>query len=437
MILFKDITCIMDIEVREGGRQHIEAILSNSPFFINDSGTRIRLKEQPCEGTFGNNELYDIAPYISRGWILLIIDDTDFAGLDGYDEQWSHYQFANGTVRQSDSYTILHKCTFVLGAQDPEMDRIEEVLQERGYNIQHATVNGQRVHPWEAYKIAPVDGYAVIYVECAPGDTDEYISIDHHNKGHLGYGLPPNRYWEASSIGQLYRLLEITAIPHEDLVLAAMDHCPAAAIAGQCPSVSAQEVLDRKIDELSKWLKQPIDLIRIRILECETLIKDLPTIVLAEQQVKDGRAVVYGAASDLNLRCASIAALHMGVAILFRQKYDGREEWSLQGHCTPECIIEFKNVWGPAQGLSPSSIYGVPSRGYAGGHIRQMDLYIRSLPHGFRFSPDKLPINHDDPKAVKEMQESLVHLAFGQIIFREDDDFVRSSHDEDQPRRKK
>jgi hypothetical protein len=131
--------------------------------------------------------------------------------------------------------------------------------------------------------------------------------------------------------------------------------------------VSAEEVLQRKISELSGWLKQPEDLIRIRVFESQMLIKGMPEIVIGGQSIKDCRSVVYGASNDLNLRCASIAALASGYAVLFRQQYDGKEEWGVQGHCTPECVKAFKEEWGPAQGLT--GIYGVPERGYAGGYV--------------------------------------------------------------------
>lgn len=259
---------------------------------------------------------------------------------------------------------------FILGSADAEMNRIEEVVRGHGHEVRYATKDDQRVRPWEANKADPIGEVAsdVVLVECNPVSysTGHYIQIDHHNPGDSGYNVAPAGFWHASSLGQVYKLLEIAEAPHDDLVLAAMDHCPADAIVGRCPGVEASEVLDRKISELSSWLKQPVDLIRIRILEGETLIKDMPTLVLAGQEIKDCRSVVYGGSNDFNLRCASIAALHAGYAVLFRQQHDGKEEWSLQGHCVAPTVEAFMQEWGPAQGLE--GIYGVPSRGYAGGY---------------------------------------------------------------------
>jgi len=118
---------------------------------------------------------------------------------------------------------------FVLGAPDPEMDRIEKLLDECGITHTFATIGGVRVHPGNAYK---ADGIAcgetsacqIILVEgafdralcggCFTLLTDGTFplgsvstSIDHHRPGDPGYGVPPERFLRGSSIGQVVAFL--------------------------------------------------------------------------------------------------------------------------------------------------------------------------------------------------------------------------------------
>jgi len=98
---------------------------------------------------------------------------------------------------------------WVLGADDPEMSAIEALLTECGEQIVHATVNGQRVHPGNAYRAdLPIADQAythLYYVECAAHEIrmHHYSSIDHHRPGDPGYGMPPAEFLRGSSLGQV------------------------------------------------------------------------------------------------------------------------------------------------------------------------------------------------------------------------------------------
>src|SRR5690606_32910939 len=99
---------------------------------------------------------------------------------------------------------------WVLGAPDPEMQLIEDLLAEAGEQVAHALdETGQRVHPGSAYRVvalsAPVpDGAAVYAVECGgPAIPAGAVAIDHHRPGDPGYGRPPAEFLAASSIGQV------------------------------------------------------------------------------------------------------------------------------------------------------------------------------------------------------------------------------------------
>ena len=99
---------------------------------------------------------------------------------------------------------------WILGAPDPEMQRIEDLLAQAGEQVAHALdETGQRVHPGNAYRAvalsAPVpDGAAVYAVECGgPAISAGAVAIDHHRPGDPGYGCPPEYFLPASSIGQV------------------------------------------------------------------------------------------------------------------------------------------------------------------------------------------------------------------------------------------
>lgn len=87
--------------------------------------------------------------------------------------------------------------TWVLGAPDPEMAAIEALLRECGETVVHATVNGQRVHPGNAYRAdcpAELQGGlgeqwdAVYRVECSWDQSLACVvtTIDHHRPGDPG-----------------------------------------------------------------------------------------------------------------------------------------------------------------------------------------------------------------------------------------------------------
>src|SRR5579872_2101848 len=105
---------------------------------------------------------------------------------------------------------------FVLGADDPEMRRIEALIKETGHQVWYATKDSRRCHPGNAYLADEVmwDEYQqLVLVECQPVHQpnplrrDDVIRVDHHRQGDPGYGLPPEQFWQASSLGQIYALL--------------------------------------------------------------------------------------------------------------------------------------------------------------------------------------------------------------------------------------
>jgi hypothetical protein len=270
---------------------------------------------------------------------------------------------------------------FLLGADDPEMREIVNVLVFYKYPFLHATKDNRYVHPGNAYQADPIrlaKGAHLVLVECQPISIPEGVEvtrIDHHRPGDPGSGLPPAKFWQASSLGQLWETFlypskELYVSPsHDQLILAAMDHCPAAAIRGECPGVTARQVIDRKVTEIGAATKKSEDEVRERIAYYEVRLMDAPALRIGEDIVSDLRTDYLGEGYSLNLLAAQVAALAGGYIVLLKHRDAvGKEiKWSISGHATPQLIEAFMKDWAPAMGLT--GIYGVPIRGYAGGYL--------------------------------------------------------------------
>ena len=268
---------------------------------------------------------------------------------------------------------------FILGAEDPEMRRIEEILfGNANCCFLYALHNWQRCHPGNAYQADPLpyklpfaedDDRQIVLVECQPSGIPsgmEIIRIDHHRPGDPGYSLPPEGFWEASSIGQIHKLLGLPTVQHGDIVLAAMDHNPAGAIRGECPGVLAEEVIDRKVEEISKATGFDKETVLRRIQEMSDRLEKAPEVIIGGQALKDLRQF-YGIGYSVELLSLQVVILKSGGgALLSARDADGRQKVTVAGHCSPACIEAFMQEWAPANGLT--GIYGVPSRGYAGGY---------------------------------------------------------------------
>lgn len=269
---------------------------------------------------------------------------------------------------------------YLLGVGDPEMRRmaavLEHITRELGTDpcFVYATKDGKPVHPGNAYQADPVDMGkfdTLVCVECRPAtlpDGAKVIVVDHHRPGDPGYEMGSSQFWEASSLGQLYKLLGLTPT-NEDLALAAMDHCFPAAIRGECPGVSPEQVLAVKVAEVANGTKSNEDDVRAKVADYKTLLHRAPEITIGTQVVKDLRGVYLGEGYTLDLLAAQIAAtINRCTAVLrHRDRADAPEKNSITGNTEPATVEAFMREWAPSQGLV--RVYGVPDRGYAGGYV--------------------------------------------------------------------
>lgn len=202
------------------------------------------------------------------------------------------------------SVRLIRRITAILGASDPEMEMIENLLRECGVTVIHAlNERGERVRPNEAYRAAIPDvgdAEEVWAVECIDTLPEGWIRIDHHRPGDPGHGLGPEDFLKASSIGQVIALLgrldalpaawarvkrkadadqsfdlvfehrakedisldiansnEFAIIPMDYVLCAAADHCLAHAYTGRCLGVTFDALLDWRLASKAKFQNCP------------------------------------------------------------------------------------------------------------------------------------------------------------------------------------
>ena len=319
----------------------------------------------------------------------------------------------------------LSNTLFILGAQDPEMVYIKNILKSVGAAIAHATVESKRVHAGNAYRAEGVDTFGnpnvlhhteIVFIECdLPGAFSAYDErdgyyynfhrIDHHKPGHGGYDVPPQYFMNGSSIGQLYTMLVdkfgiefedsfpsdlaigvgvmyeseqgwyvsnentgmIYTIPYDHVLAAAADHCPAAAYQNECPDVSPDNLMEwRMITRASfQGLSAPelLDTVQNTVQQLEHRVQDLVRI--------HGELPGHVLSVPEHLQKDTLpelpeAALRLGIAVEAQvSDRDGRKKRVLMGNTTPKIVEEWMNAY-KNMGCE---VYGNPTRGYAGAYF--------------------------------------------------------------------
>ncbi len=265
----------------------------------------------------------------------------------------------------------MEKYFALLGADDPEMEMSAGLLKKTGVPFAYASVDGKRSNPKNAYTADPIEvpaGHRLVLVECEPRVVPaDFIRIDHHRPGDPGYSKGPEEYWSASSIVQLHILLGVPPTEHAR-IMAAYDHCFAAAVRGECGGVVAGAVLAKKMVLLVKRTKTNWTEVRLHIEYYQRIIAESPLIEIGTQAVRDMRHTDLGAGYSFDLLITQVAAATGGHSVLLRHSgHDGGpEQWNITGNTLPPTVEYWMEIWAPRQGLF--DIYGVPARGYAGGY---------------------------------------------------------------------
>lgn len=278
------------------------------------------------------------------------------------------------------------KYLFILGAMDPEMRFIERVLDEAMMPHVHATKVGRPVEPGTAYDATDLpsptllnvcDG--VCLVECggnvflhlwARFGSDRVEIVDHHRPGDPGYGKPPDQFFEASSIGQVLRLIgRLGAQPPvkisaaELLMVAAADHCLRAAYSGYCPGVDPAALLEWRQRQRVSYHRGTVEELErlVKLAMWHLLNEAHPRICLNGEMVVDLRAV--GTVPEL-----PEAGVRAGLAYLVELDGKPGERKVVLQASDGRAVEAFLGGWAAVQGYE--RLYGDPVRGMCGGYRR-------------------------------------------------------------------
>jgi hypothetical protein len=246
---------------------------------------------------------------------------------------------------------------FILGANDPEMREIVQVLTAAGENFAYACQRGVRVRATNAYDAnslsAPLPkDVEIVFVECSVRFVYPAVIVDHHQPGHPGFDCAPADYLKGSSLGQVLALLGKEPTELQRIICAA-DHCPDAAYRGECPGVVPAALADWRLESKAAVKGLDVEELRRRVEEQRVCLQNAERIDIA------GTLVAWMPESTDE---TPDAAARYGIPFMYRTaERDGREKLGILG--APPAAIE---AWMAACGLQ--GVYGCPSRGYAGGY---------------------------------------------------------------------
>jgi hypothetical protein len=248
---------------------------------------------------------------------------------------------------------------FVLGARDPEMVEITRVLDAQGIPHAHATIAGVPVRSSEAYRATGVQGLIprdahIVFVECTVTGLIPDDVCDHHNPGDPGFGMPPERFMEGSSLGQVLTLLGLTPTD-EQRVIGAADHCLRHAYEGRCPGIDPKVLADWRERSRSSIRGISVEEIQGRIELAMAALKAAPRI-----QVEGADVAFFSATAEFPEEVPEASA-RIGIPFCYVHVEGKRGKAGIMS--APPSVIR---TWMRTCGLK--NVYGDPARGFAGGY---------------------------------------------------------------------
>jgi len=271
---------------------------------------------------------------------------------------------------------------------DPEASAIARLCEQVKIPVHRPLAGGKPVHPGNAYQTETVEPAiptdAVVWrVEC-DGPTfahlDTVVVVDHHRPGDPGYGRPPEQFWSASSLGQVAQLVaeylqkqgrspeEAGLIPPANsqksywpsdaqlLMIAAADHCLAAAYQGLCPGVHPDALMQWRAQSRAEFQRRPLDSVLADI-------ENARRILQAKYDPGQGFADLRHHDPIPEL---PEAAARDGIPFLATvPEKDGRTKIVLQA--APADLVRQFLDGNVMPGLN--AVYGDPARGFAGGYL--------------------------------------------------------------------
>lgn len=255
------------------------------------------------------------------------------------------------------------KRIFVLGGFDTEMKEITELLDSHGERYIFAKHGDSRVSRTLAYDAtSPKPAYGQVWIECCHRDyTKKELAslgievIDHHSEGDFGYGLPAKQFYEASSIGQLYNLLNWEPTLRSKIIAAA-DHCLMLGYMGKCPGVRRVDILSFRLEFYRNRYKDPMKWLQ----EAHEEVKKCPDIEIMETTVKD----ISSVAKRYKPFLSEVACYYGVKTINISSKEDGSTKLFLS-NLSKEHLNLFMTTtcyeWGRVK-----KVYGDPTRQFVG-----------------------------------------------------------------------
>jgi len=272
----------------------------------------------------------------------------------------------------------------IFGGADAESAEARLVALAAGCRVGIATMAGKPVSGGTAYK---ADGFQledesmteeiteVVIFECNPACAGLHKMVarcDHHIPGDLGFGLGPDQFFEASSLGQLMKFLGVEPSDRQKLV-AASDHCPAHAYQGLCPGISPEVFREHRLTEKVEFYSSHPKL-------AHKANRETLEVVIAQAVAKLQSAEMVDGVRDL--RSAGLieelpeAALQSGEAYMVSLPDTDREgvktgytKIVLGGHTTPKKVLGFM-TWAATLPNRVGEPYGNPTRGLAGVMVK-------------------------------------------------------------------
>jgi len=289
---------------------------------------------------------------------------------------------------------------FVLGAKDPEMDDIEEILLSAKLDYVYASINGVRCHPGNSYE-ANNESYManndlskykkIVYIESATiKKYNNSIFLDHHKEGHFGFEFTYKDFLPASSIGQLIKYLidndislfkktninsnkflfqnnewsyENQIILKKYVFSAAVDHSLSESYKGLCQGVNTSEVSEYRTSQIAVSFNNNIDLVH------KTMAKYLNNFKSHSNEIRDFTNLDLGTGYSIDYLCFRELAILYCQPVVVKTK-DSEESpirlmfLSLTVEMSEKLLTDgFFNEY-----IFKSS-FGVPNRGYVGAFL--------------------------------------------------------------------
>lgn len=239
---------------------------------------------------------------------------------------------------------------FVCGNMDQEMYSIRQAIGNLGIKYTQALHQQRNVKPSTTYSADSIDmphfvpkAKHVIMIECDGPVVELFrsknvIRIGHHRPGDIGWGKPPEQYWQASSIGAVWKMLKLNATEY-DLITAACDHCLYEAYGELCGFCS-EKILKSRAKLLSRLLRTTPAVVEARVIDESERIKSLEKdkygiVDLSDEQynVITSEATSYGQHTVKMKRASGLGVMIIGKKPILEayQKEHPHWKWSMSG----------------------------------------------------------------------------------------------------------